>query len=806
MTTPQSGPRPRRSAQANQRTGMPLPQGSGRAPAPSRRAIKGTPAQRHTPKRKKHHYVRNTFLTLLILALMAVLAAFALFLTAYATTQVPSPNQFARTQVTTIYYNDGKTELGKFAEVNRVIIDASKLPKVVGNAVVSSEDRTFWTNNGVDPIGIARAFYNNIRGGKTQGASTLSQQYVEMYYLGENQAKGSFFQRYWGKAKEAIMALKINRQQSKEEILGNYLNTIYFGRSAYGIEAAAQAYFGISAEKLDYSQAALLAGIIPGPSLYDPAVDANAAQLRWSRVIKLMAEDGYITPEQAAAAQFPATIEPGQSKQNLGGTKGYFLEQVRNELHAADFSDSQIETMGLKIITTLDKEKQDLMEASVAKLPAGYAPNLRVAMVSTDPTTGEIIAEYPGADYLQIQRNAVTQDRYQAGSTFKIFGLLAGLEAGKKLTSVYNGNSPKTFAGNSKPVTNFAGISYGMVTLAKATAYSINTAYASLNEQIGADKTREMAVRLGLPEDTAGLDDTLTNILGSASPHALDMATAYGTIVNEGVRQDAHIIRQVQDTAGDVIYMPLATNKRVVEQRYAAQAIQAMEGVMSYGTAKEVKLKDRPSAGKTGSASDNKAASFVGVIPQMVTVVAMYQVGPNGEEERITPWGGEREITGSTWPAWLWNKYMTQATAGLEVEKFAKPRTTSTPTPSRTITEEAPREETEPSPSPTLSPSESPSPTSSEGATIPGNGTGNGNGNANGNAGTAGGGNGTENANPNATNPGNGNGNGNQSEPSTATSPLPSTPATLQPSAPAEVPSPDVAPTVAPAPSAATTG
>ncbi|NMW64142.1 penicillin-binding protein [Mobiluncus mulieris] len=642
--------------------------------SPSRvqpRRVTGQSVRQVRPQRRKHHYVRNTFLSLLLLFLLVIVGAFATFLITYAITEIPKPSQFARSQVTTVYYADGKTEIGKFAEVNREIIDTTKLPKYVGNAVVASEDRTFWTNSGVDLKGIIRAFINNARGRSLQGASTLSQQYIERYYMSENTSKGNVFQRYWAKAKEAILALKINRQQDKEEILGNYLNTIYFGRGSYGIQAAAKAYFGKSASDLTVSEAAMLSGIIPAPSAWDPAVSPEMAKKRWLRVLTYMAESGYITPEEKRFAEFPAVRPPSQSKQNFGGLNGYFMFQARQELKdLAGLSEEQIDTQGLKIVTTIDQSKQQLMVDSVAKLPEGHAPNLRVSMVSVDPKNGEIIAEYPGADYMKIQSNAVTQDHFQAGSTFKIFGLIAYLEQGGSINDIYNANSPAIIQG--VPIQNFDGYSYGNVTLATATAKSLNVPYALINAKIGPNLTKEVAIRLGLSEKTPGLDAVLTNILGSSSPTALDLATAYATIANEGKREVVHLIRQVTDASGDIVYMPSFTPEQVLDRNVALTATQAMEDVIAPGGTAAIAQIGRPAAAKTGSSSDNKSAVMVGFVPQAVTVVGMYQVGPGGTEEQITPFGGEREVMGANWPAWLWKQYMSRAVKDMEVEQFGK--------------------------------------------------------------------------------------------------------------------------------------
>lgn len=642
------------------------------AKATTPRRVTGQTVRQLKPKPRQRHYVRNTLLTLLAMVVLGVIAAFTTFLIAYATTDIPKPSQFAKAQVTSVYYADGTTPIGKFAEVNREIIDTTKLPKYVGNAVVASEDRTFWTNSGVDLRGIVRAFVNNVRGGSTQGASTLSQQYVERYYMSENTSEGNVFQRYWKKAEEAIMALKINKQQDKEQILDNYLNTIYFGRGAYGIQAAARAYFDKPAKDLSYSEAALLAGIIPAPSSYDPAVNSDMASQRWKRVIQNMATDGYITPKEKKAAAMPQTIPPMQSRQNFGGVNGYFMFQVRQELKdMAGLTEEQIDSMGLKVVTSIDKDKQQLIMDSVAQMPKNHSPNLRVAMISTDPKTGEIVAEYPGSDYLKVQVNAATQDHFQAGSSFKPFGLIAHLEKGGSLTDTYSASSPASIWG--LRIQNFGNASYGTVTLAKATALSLNVPYVKMNSEVGPSRTKEVAIRLGYPEKTPGLNNDLTNVLGSASPTAADIATAYGTIANAGVRKPVHMIRKVTDNSGDIVYIPSFTDEQVLDRNIALTTLGALQGPFQPGgTAARANI-GRDCAGKTGSSSDNKSAVFVGLVPQMLTVVSLYQVGPNGTEESITPFGGYGEITGSTMPAWLWKQYMSRAVKDLKPEKFDKP-------------------------------------------------------------------------------------------------------------------------------------
>lgn len=594
--------------------------------------------------------------------LLLILAAVGGFVLAYSMIKVPEPSEFAQAQTTTVYYSDGTTVMGEFAEIDRTIVDTTALPDYVGNAVVASEDRSFYSNNGVDPKGIVRALVNNLRGGDTQGASTLTQQYIKNYYVDTTSS-------YVGKFKQAIMAIKIDRELSKEEILDSYLNTVYYGRGAYGIEAAAQAYFGHSAAELSVSEAALIAGILPAPSSWDPAVDPAKAEERWGRVLDYMLEDGYITQEQYDSATFPETIA-SQNAETYAGPNGYLLQLVRAELESdAGLTAQQIDTGGYRIVTTIDKENQEAAVAAVNNLPEGASPNLRVGLVSIDASTGGIVALYGGSDYLTNQVNSSTDAVAQAGSTYKPFTLVAALEEGASLSDGYTSNSPMTIEGNE--YVNFRGVSYGWSNLIKATQYSINTAYVQLNRDVGPENTNDAAVRAGYPEDTVGMNDYVQNVLGSASPHTIDIATAYATFASQGTRHDTHIVQDVSNADGSVVYTGNTEGEKVFSDDVMADATYAMEQVVQYDGSGDTALAlNRPVAAKTGSSSDNKSAQFAGYTPQIATAVTLYQTGPNGEEESITPWGEYDEITGSTYPADIFTDYMEVALADLPVEEF----------------------------------------------------------------------------------------------------------------------------------------
>ena len=610
--------------------------------------------------------------------LLVVLCLVGAFMWAYNNTTVPKPSEFALAQSSTVYYADGSTEMGKFAEINRQSVDASTLPDYVGNSVVASEDRSFYSNKGVDPKGIARALVNNLRGGDTQGASTLTQQYVKNYYVDTTSS-------YSGKFKQAIMAIKIDREKPKKAILGDYLNTVYFGRGAYGIEAASKSFFGKPAKDLSPSEAALLAGILPSPSAWDPAENPDKAQERWGRVLQFMADDGYITSEQyntAKQAGMPKTQE-SQTKQVYAGTNGYLLQMVRAELQSkAKLTPEQVDTGGFKIITTINPKDQEAAVNAVNSLPPGASPNLRKALVSIDPKTGGLLALYGGEDYLTSQVNTSTDAIAQAGSTFKPFALVAALENGWSLGSGYPATSPMTIEGHE--FQNFKNVSLKWASLTQATEQSLNTPYLQLNQELmNADDieegvTAKVANRAGYPEQTEGLKTPeqrtlIQNVLGSASPHTIDIASAYSTFAAQGVKRDTHIVATVKNSDSTDRYTAPTEGKREFEEDVMADTTYALQQVVAgeNGSADKVAAQmDRPVAAKTGSSSDNKSAQFVGFTPQVVTAVTLYQTGDDGSEESITPWGEYDEVTGSTYPADIFIDYMKVAHEGLKVEEF----------------------------------------------------------------------------------------------------------------------------------------
>ncbi|WPF82380.1 transglycosylase domain-containing protein [Sanguibacter sp. 4.1] len=617
---------------------------------------------------------------------------------AYVSLAVPTPDSVTLPEKSTVYYGTGQT-MTVFADQDREIIPGDQIPQHVRDAAVAAEDRSFYDNSGIDPKGLTRAFIGNVKAalgdGRVTGGSTITQQYVERYYTGETTTS------YAGKFKEMLLAVKIDRQEKKEDILANYLNTIYLGRGAYGIQVAATKYFGIPASELTVSQGALIAGIIPSPSNWDPQSNPEKAQERWKYVLDGMLAEGFLTQAEydEASATFPETI-PYEQTNRKEGSQGYLIDMVERELAALPepITREQLDSGGLSVHTTIDYGVQQMALDAVAAMPQDSAPNLKKSVVTIDAATGGYLALYGGSDFLASQFNSATMDVAQAGSTFKPFTLMAALEAGKTLKDTFDGNNNKYFPAYDYTGRNFSNQNFGRVTLEKATQDSINTAYLELNDELGPQATVDTAIKAGIPADSVDLTPVLTNVLGTASVHPVDIARAYTTFAANGQERPTHIVASVTKkvdgedatvyTADTSVGDPVFTPENTAELTYA------LTQVVEKGSGETASSLGVPIAGKTGSTNENKAAWFAGYTPEFVTVVSMFQSGPNGEQESITPFGGYKEITGATAPVDLWTDYMGRLLAGRPVLEFPErpspPKPTFTPTPTPDPTTEPP--------------------------------------------------------------------------------------------------------------------
>lgn len=631
--------------------------------------IDGQHISENSPKTPKNNKPKKKHKGLWWKILLGVIGAIlviggATFAYLYATTKIPNPEDTALASKTTVYYSDGTTKIGSFAEENREIINCSTLPNYVGDAIVSSEDRSFYTNKGIDLGGIARALWNNITTGSRQGGSTLTQQYAERYYLGETTS-------YLGKLHEAVLAIKLAHTQDKSTILCNYMNTVYFGNGAYGIQAAAQTYYGVDAKDLTVDQAATLAGIIPAPSTWNPYDNPKQAESRYDRVIRIMKEDGYITAKQAQDAKYPEPI-PLKTFNDFAGPNGYLLTTVENELVGNKaFTKEELETGGYKIITTLDKSMQSQMQAVGDERPAGMPESIQVGGIATDPRDGSVKAMYGGSDFLAHQLNNSTQATFQPGSTMKPFGLLGAAQDDVSFNTLFNGNSGlefETTPGVYADVPNALNMSYGNINLYTATAKSVNTVFMNVNEHLTPEKYAKIVKEAGI---TSKINpDTLYNILGINSITAWDLAQGHSTIAGDGVKHTLHVVATVSKDK-NTLYKAKDDATRVFDANDCALVQKAMLGTTSAGgTAPTLQYEiGRPIAGKSGTANDETAASFVGYVPQLLNVWAIWNPGEDGSAQQVPAFDGWG-VSSTGYPSHLCAEFMRQALEGQEVLPF----------------------------------------------------------------------------------------------------------------------------------------
>lgn len=586
---------------------------------------------------------------------------------AYSKTEIPSANQLASLQVSVLYYSDGKTELDRIAvdDGNRESVQLSKVPKFVQDAHIAAEDRTFRVNNGIDVAGILRAVKTSVTGETQVGGSTITQQYVKNFYLTQDRTMSR-------KVKEIMIALKIDKERSKDQILEDYLNTIYYGRGAYGIQSGAKAYFGKDVSKLTVSEAAVLASVINAPSYYDPANGERAQahlEKRFNYVLDGMVDGGWLSATERAKITDLPKILPNKPHRYGAGPTGYITAQVRAELLANGLDEAVLDQGGLRIVTTIDKKAQDNAVKSMKEnLPKGVGG----ALVSIKPGDGAVVAMYGGADFAKSQFNVATRGILQAGSNFKPFAVLAAVRDGISTKTKFNGDSPQTFKEYPHPVNNYDHADYGMVDMRRMVGRSINTAFVALNEKITPEKTRLAAIDAGIPEGTTGLKNDLGNVLGTSSPHPIDMASAYSTIASQGVRSKPYLVQKVTSTTGSYTYEVKRKTERAFDQKVTADVTDAMTyTVKKGGTATRIgrEMAGRPVAGKTGTSEENKSKWFSGFVPQLATSVVIFKPDEKGNPTTLSK-AESADVNGATVPANIWLDFMKPTLEGVEVLPF----------------------------------------------------------------------------------------------------------------------------------------
>ena len=593
-------------------------------------------------------------------------AGSTLFAIAYFTVSIPDPNAYVNSQATIIQYANGE-EIGRVGAQNRTIVSLTKIPLHLREAVMAAEDRDFYTNKAFSPIGILRALKNNLLGGSLQGGSTITQQYAKTAFLTPDRT----IKR---KIKELVIAIKLENQLSKDEILENYLNTIYFGRGSYGVQTASQQYFNRTVDQLSVSQAVVIASLLRSPGLYDPAFNKeNRPRLenRFAYVVKGMVEKGWLTEKEAAKLKIPY-IAPRATSGSLSGPKGHIIEAVRKELIKFGFTEDQIMVGGLVVKTTIVQQAQQAAVDAVNKQGPTKAPaNLHIGLVAIRPGTGEIIAMYGGKDYLTRQLNDATQAIAQAGSTFKPFALIAGLQQEIPLTSMWNGDSPQTFddAGKPYPVANYGFEGWGQISLLKATASSVNTVFVPLGIQVGPENVVEAARRAGIPESVAMMP-TPSVVLGVASPKVIDVANAYATFAANGIYAKPYLISQVIGSNNGVLYEGKAQTQEVFAADVMADLTYALKNVVTNGSGFAARKLNRPVAGKTGTSQSNASAWFSAYTPQLAASVALFR---DDATQSLKGVGGLATVTGGSFPARIWTAFMQGALKGEPVLNFPAP-------------------------------------------------------------------------------------------------------------------------------------
>ncbi|GGR69334.1 penicillin-binding protein [Streptomyces aureoverticillatus] len=614
------------------------------------------------------------------------------FVVLYLVVDIPKGNAAARLQSNVYKYSDGSL-LARQGKMNREIIDLDKVPKTVQRTFVAAENKSFYKDSGVDLKGTARGVLNTLAGKGKQGGSTITQQYVKNYYLTQDQTVSR-------KLKELVISLKVDREKSKDDILAGYINTSYYGRDAYGIQAAAQAYYGVDAEKLDVAQGAYLAALLQAPSSYDwtnaTPTGRKLVKERWNYVLNNMVEEGWLPAAERDGLKFPVPQAP-KPRPEMKGQTGYLVEAANAILqqrlvkqgYTKSEAEAQVRAGGYTVTLNIDRKKQRELEKSVdKKLNDRLEPGKRKAdarvqagAVSVDPKTGGIVAMYGGRGYTEHYTNNATRTDYQPASTFKPLILAAALEerattqSGKPITAntIYSGRSKRPVVGSDIGFAppNEDGHSYGQVTVQTAMNKSINSVFAQMGVDVKMDKVLETAGKLGM--DTKGLPAVPAQTLGSMGASPLEMAGVYATLDNHGKKVTPQLVKSVEHKDRS-IDLPDAIGDRVISRGAADSVTSVLTGVVDDGTAKRSvrdasNRKGQQVAGKTGTSDDNKSAWFVGYTPKLVTSVGLFGELPKdegklkrGAQVSMKGAGGMPRVDGGSFPAEIWAAYTFNAT------------------------------------------------------------------------------------------------------------------------------------------------
>jgi penicillin-binding protein 1A len=579
-------------------------------------------------------------------------------------------------QRSVVYAADGTVLATFHAAENRVPVSINVVPQSVINAVLDTEDSRFWSHGGFDVKSTVRALASDAkRGVVAQGGSTITQQLVKNAYLTSQKQVSR-------KIKEAVIAVRLESKYTKRQILEAYLNTVYFGNGAYGVQAAAETYFNENVGQVTPVQAAFMAGTIQDPLGYDPLINPQDSKARRDFVLDRMLIQKHLTSAEAVQLKrvpLPTSVNRGQDSTDV---KGYYVEQVKQILLnqsttlGTTYSDryNALFRGGLKIYTNLEPALQNIAEKQIADGIPTSPPGFAGALASIEPATGKVRALVGGPGFDKYKYDLATQALRQPGSGFKLFTLLAAYEAGYGPYDNVDASSPcyVDFPDNhsllKNPINNDEGNAVGSISVVAATANSVNCAFERIAHEVTLPKVVSMAHRLGLSEKLVGYPST---VIGAEETTVMEMAGAYATVANDGVYHKPSFIDHIDDRNGKTMFKSEDPGKRVLDPQISRMALQTLQAVVQYGTGTAAALYDRPVAGKTGTTENNSDAWFNGITPQLTTSVWM------GDPKARTPMnyktGFPFQVFGGTYPARIWHNYTQQGLAGQPAVNFLAP-------------------------------------------------------------------------------------------------------------------------------------
>ncbi|MFC4501242.1 MULTISPECIES: transglycosylase domain-containing protein [Streptomyces] len=648
----------------------------------------------------------------------------------YAMVGIPDIDKTATAQNNVYYWKDGSQMVASGGETNRQNVSLAQIPEEMRWAVISQENKTFYDDNGIDPKGIARAVFNMARGGQTQGGSTITQQYVKNAMLNDQS------QTISRKLKEIFVSIKVGADVDKDEIIEGYLNSAYYGRGAYGIQAAARAYFDKDAIKLDPGECAFLAATLKGATYYDPAgstsidpvnatpeKNSKRALLQMQDTLDKMVEYGHLdAAKRAQYTTLPKWKNP-RTNNDLKGQIGYLVDLANGYLvtnsKETGVTQNRLTQGGLSIYTTFDKNKVKDLEASVTKVQKanikpkerpGTDTHVQFGGASVEPDTGAIRAIYGGEDATKHFTDNADQTGAQVGSTFKPFVLAAAMTWGVRDPDLGSSQaqdertivSPKSlFSGKNKLKiedynqtvwknekgeewlqTNDGNESYGTapkfnIDLREAMRESVNSAFVQLGMDVGLDKVKDAAISAGLREGSLTGTTFPSFSIGISDPSAIRMAGAYATFAASGKQRDPYSVEKVTSEDGQIFTHKTET-QQAFTSKVADNVTDVLKTVVEKGTGTNAQLTGREVAGKTGTTDGNKSAWFVGYTPQLSTAVTMFRLDDNEKNKNRTflkmfGTGGQEKIHGASFPAQIWHDYMEDALKGTPTEDFPEP-------------------------------------------------------------------------------------------------------------------------------------